>query len=188
VLYRRSVSIPDALRSTVLRRLRSLDRSTRDVVMRASVVGREFDLHVVVAAASRSEAEVREAMDLACGLQLVMASGSDRYTFRHALTRDIIYSELLDGRIRPLHRRIARALEVMRRSQDVPLEAIAYHAWAGGDERRALRYNELAGDSAAAVYAREDARQYYARARSLTELGSSAYKRLSEKLRAVDGA
>jgi predicted ATPase len=185
--YRSRVPIPDALRNTVLQRLRSLDRNTREVGMRASVVGREFDLRVVAATVSHSEVDVRAAMKGACGLQLVMEVGSDRYAFRHALTRDIIYSEFIDRRIRPLHRRIARALERLRRSQDVPLEAIAYHAWAGRDERRALHYNELAGDHAAAVYAREDARQYYSRARSLTELDSSAYYRLSQKLHAIDG-
>jgi predicted ATPase len=182
------VQIPDALRSTVLQRLRSLDRHSREVIMRASVVGREFDLHVLVAMASRSEAEVRTVMDRAYALGLVTAAGRDRYKFRHALTRDIIFSELLDGRVRPLHRRIARALERMRRSQNVPLETIAYHAWAGGDERRALRYNELAGDNAAAVYAREDARRYYSRAISLAEFDSFAYHRLSRKLRSIDRA
>lgn len=183
--YGCTVPIPDMLRSTVLRRLRSLDRRARDVVMRASAVGREFDVHVVVATATHSEAEVRAALERACLLELVTAAGSDRYEFRHALLRDIIYSELLDGRVRPLHRRIARALEEMQRLRDVPLEEIAYHSWVGGDGRRALRYNELAGDNAAGVHAREDAQRYYARARSLTEIDSAAYFRLTQKLEAV---
>lgn len=185
VRYGFTVPIPDMLRTTVLRRLRSLDRRARDVVMRASAVGREFDLQVVVATATHSEGEVRAALERACLVELVMASGYDRYAFRHALLRDIIYSELLDGRVRPLHRRIARALERMRRSRDIPLEELAYHSWVGGDGRRALRYNELAGDNAAGVHAREDAQRYYARARSLTEIDSAAYFRLTQKLEAI---
>jgi predicted ATPase len=179
------VQIPEALRSTVRRRLQSLDRYARAVIMRASVVGRDFDLHVVAATATRPPADVRSALERACSLQLLFESGCDRYSFRHALTRDIIYAELLETRVRPLHRRIARVLERAHDSQEIPLEELAYHSWAGGDARRALRYNELAGDNAAAVHAREDARQYYSRARSLTEIDSAAYYRLTQKLRAI---
>jgi predicted ATPase len=183
--YGLAVPISDVLRNTILRRLRSLDRIARDVVMRASVVGHEFDPHIVAATSTRSEADVRAALEQACSLQLVIASSGDRFAFRHALVRDIIYSELLDARIRPLHRRIARALERMRCSRDVPLEEIAYHSWAGGDGRRALCYNERAGDHAIIVHAREDAQRYYSRARSMTEIGSAAYLRLTQKLQAI---
>lgn len=182
--YGSSMPIPDLLRSTVVRRLRSLDRVARDVVMRASAVGPRFDLRIVVATTTRSVADVRAALERACLLELVTAAGSDRYAFRHALLRDIIYSELLHGRVRPLHRRIARALERMRCSGEVPVEEIAYHSWAGGDWARGLRYNELAGDNAAGAHAREDAQRYYSRARSLTEIDSPAYCRLTQKLEA----
>jgi predicted ATPase len=177
--------VPDALRGSVLKRLQSLDHHARAVLMRAAVVGRNFDLDVVVATATRREADVRRALERACRLQLVVEIGADRFSFRHALTQKIIYAELLDARVRPLHRRIARALERALPFKEVPLEKLAYHSWAAGDVRRALRYNELAGDRAAAVHADEDARRYYARARSLTQIDSGAYRRVTQKLRAV---
>lgn len=185
--YRCLVSIPDALRTTVLGRLRRLARSDRAVVMRASVVGRHFDVHVVTATAGCPETRVRAALERACRLQIVEASGDDRYSFRHALTRDIIYGEFLEVRVRPLHRRIARVLEKSVPPGSAALEELAYHSWAGGDVRRAVRYNELAGDNAAAVYAGDDARRYYARARSLIDVGSVVYVRLTQKLRAAGG-
>lgn len=156
--------------------------------MRASVVGRDFDLHLVAATAAHSEAHVRAALERACTLQLVIESGADRYSFRHALTRDIIYAEFLEARTRPLHRRITKVLEKSRRSQEVPLEQLAYHSWAGGCARRALLYNELAGDKAASLHAADDARRYYTRARSLTGIDSAAYSRLTEKLRTIGEA
>jgi predicted ATPase len=73
-------------------------------------------------------------------------------------------------------------------SGDAPLDDLAYHAWAAGDVRRGVRYNELAGDRAAAVHARDDARTYYARARGLLPVESDAYARLAEKLRTVGPA
>jgi len=156
--------------------------------MRASIIGRDFDLDVLAAASMRPEEPVRLALRAACKLQLLIERGSRRYSFRHALTRDIIYVEFLETRTRPLHRRITRVLERLQRARDISLEELAYHAWAGGDVRRALRYNEIAGDNAAAVHASTDAQRYYARARSLIETDSVAYRRLTEKLDAVGGA
>ncbi len=178
--------IPDAVRTTVLARLRRLGRADQTVILRASVIGRHFALRVAVAAAARPEVEVRVALEHARGLQLVVPAGHERYSFRHALTRDILYAEFIGARTRPLHRRIASVLERTLRAGEPVLEALAYHAWAAGDEKRAPLYNELVGDNAASVHAYDDARRYYARARSVVDAESAAYTRLTQKLHAID--
>jgi predicted ATPase len=181
------VVIPDAVRSTVLARMQRLDAAARAVVMRASVIGRRFDLAILVATASSPEARVRSALESAERLQLIVRDGAgERFSFRHALTRDIVYAELQALGVRPLHRRIVRALERAAACDDVPLEDLAYHAWAAVDARRALRYNERAGDAAAALHAVADARTHYARARSVVDVDSAPFLRLSEKLRGLD--
>ncbi len=185
--YRNRVVIPDAVRTTVLERIRRLARPERTVVLRASVIGRRFDVGILMATASSPEPIVRAALERAGRLQLIVPDqpGGERFSFRHALTRDIIFAEFLAARVRPLHRRIARALERVARPGNLPLEDLAYHSWAAGDAKRALHYNELAGDNAAAVHAHENARTHYTRARSLIDIDSSAYLRLTEKLQAI---
>lgn len=188
--FRRRVIIPDALRVAVLARIRLMDRTDRDVIMRASVIGRRFAVAVLAATAACDATRVRNALERACELQLIARDelSRDHFAFRHALTRDIVYAELVAARLRPLHRRVTLALE--RRSDStgtVPLEDLAHHSWAAGDLRRALRYNELAGDEANAVHAHADARDYYCRARAASALDSPAYARLTVKLRALDG-
>jgi predicted ATPase len=165
-----------------------MDRTARAVLMRAAVIGRRFSVPVLTATASCSESKVRAALEEACGFQLISAENPTRefYMFRHALTRDIIYAELLTVRMRPFHRSIAIALERAYPTGDAPLEDLAYHSWAAADAARALRYNEQAGDNAAAVHAQDDARTYYVRARSLLEVYSVAYERLTTKLIAMD--
>jgi predicted ATPase len=185
VSYRSRVSVPEALRSTMLRRLRSLERNERAILMRVSAIGRDFDFRIAVAAATCADATVRSALERARCLQILVALEGDRYSFRHALTREIVYGELLSGQVRPLHRRIARTLEAAVESGEPALEALAYHAWTGGYMLRGIRYNELAGDNAVAVHAHKDARNYYSRARSLTEIDSSEYARLTKKLCAL---
>ena len=186
--YRHAVQIPDALRSSVLQRMRRMDRAARAVLMRAAVIGRRFSVSLLTETVSCSESKVRAALQAACALQLVGAENppSDFYMFRHALTRDIIYAELLSVRVRSFHLKIARALERAHTTGDAQLEDLAYHFWAAGDVARAVGYNELAGDNALAVQAQGDARTYYIRARSLLEIDATAYDRLTAKLRAMD--
>ena len=117
------MAIPDAVRTTVLRRMQRLDDTERAVLARAAVIGRRFDLRVLVATGASSSERVVAALERALALQLVEPDGSTpgRYAFRHALTRDIVYEEFLSGRVRPLHRRIAAELERMLREGDVAL-------------------------------------------------------------------
>jgi len=159
-------------------------RGERAVIMRAAAIGPCFDLHLLAATVPGSEAGVRAALERACDLQLIVAEDAElgRYRFRHAITRDIVYSELQKVCTGKLHRRIARALERRGVAAALRLEDVAYHFWAGGDASRALFYNELAGDKAAAVHAREDARRYYERAQSLLAPGTRAYARLAAKM------
>lgn len=153
--------------------------------MRAAAIGRHFDVDLLAAVADRSTSAVRAILERARDLQIVVPPECESYSFRHELTRDIIYAEALDGGTEAAHRRIVCVLERMRGSGQVTLADLAYHAWAAGDVRRTLRYNELAGDNAAAVHAADDARAHYLRARSLIAVDTADYARLSAKLETV---
>ena len=179
--------VPDSVRVTILARLRLMNRLERRVVGCASAIGCGFDLDVLSATARCTLAQARTALERADALDLVVAhaAGAERYTFRHALIRDVIYGELITTRTRLLHRRITRALEGVAAGRDAPLPDLAYHSWAAGDVRRAIRYNELAGDRAAAVHALDDAAMYFARARDLVAVGSRDETRLRKKLHAL---
>jgi predicted ATPase len=164
-----------------------MNRSERAVVMWASVIGLRFELSTLVEAAPWDETRVRDALERARHLALVEPGPpeSTHFFFRHALVRDVIYAEFVGTRVRALHRRIARALARTAPRDAEPLAELAYHYWAGGDARRALRYNERAGDGAAAVHARIDARVFYMRAMGLVEPDSPSYARLEKKMRLV---
>ena len=181
--------VPDSVRVTILARLRLMNRMERRVVGCASAIGCGFGLDVLSATATCTVEQARAALERAQTLELVVAEPhGDNYSFRHALIRDAIYGELITSRTRLLHRRIARALERVAPERDVQLPDLAYHSWAAGDVRRGMRYNELAGDRAAALHAVDDADMYFTRARGLVAVGSRAHARLSKKLRALDRA
>jgi predicted ATPase len=175
------VPISDVLSSALLRRMREFNCAERAVLMRASVIGRRFRLTVLTATTGFREDRVRAVLEKACALQVVVQENEpgDWYAFRHALMRDVAYGEFVASCIRPVHRRIARALE---ESIESSLDDLAYHSWAARDAARCIRYNELAGDRAAAAFATEDAHIYYSRACEFAQPRSEHHRRLTGKL------
>lgn len=178
------------LAAVLLDRIRRLNRTDRAVLMRAAFIGQRFRLALLAGTLAFDEARVRAAIDKACSLQLVVPESTpgDWYAFRHALTRDVAYDEFIGMRVRPVHRRIGRALEAGNRALETSLDDLAYHAWAAGDPRRCRQYNELAGDRAAAAFAQHDAKRYYDRARAYIPVESDPYRRLTKKLAALEAA
>ncbi|MDQ6941630.1 MAG: hypothetical protein M3169_03835 [Candidatus Eremiobacteraeota bacterium] len=109
----------------------------------------------------------------------------DAFRFRHALTRDAIYEELVSAQLRPLHRRIGIALEHGVGKRAATIEELAFHWWSAGDRVRGARYNEMAGDRACAIHARAEALAYYYRALDVIGKRSAARLRLERKIQAV---
>lgn len=185
--YIRGVPISDVLASALLERLRRLSSAEHTVLMRASVIGQRFKFAVLAATLTLAEERVRAALETACGFEFIARENpaGDWYAFTHALIRDIAYSEFIGTRVRPIHRLIVRALERCPSEQSDALDDLAYHSWAAGDVARCLRYNELAGDRAVAVFASEEAEKYYARACAFAVRDSRKHLRLSCKLAAL---
>lgn len=176
--------VSEALATALLQRLRRLNRAERGVLLNAAVIGRRFRFGVLSAATALKEKPVRDALDKLCALQFVVREtlGGDWYAFRHALIRDVVYEEFVATRLRPIHRRIARALERCTHAEDIALDDLAYHSWLARDAVRGRRYNEMAGDLAVSAFADAEARVYYARAREFAIQNSEPYRRLTSKL------
>lgn len=152
-----------SLRTTVLERLAAFAERERRVVIAAAVIGRAFDADLLAHIGAGSAQEIVAALRSAVRAQLIAEDRrAGSFRFRHALTREIVYRELLVVEGRVLHRQIAEALD----AEDARDEA-AYHWWAAHVPERAASANEDAGDRAGAMYAYADAATFYERAASL---------------------
>jgi len=156
-------ALPLTVRAAVIERLATLDPTARAVLAFAAILGRRFDPSLLAAVAERAPEEVLTMLRAACELQLVGEIPSEPvvYAFRHALTRETIYGEMLLAEVRPLHRRIVDELE--RRGVEGAAE-LGWHAWSARDPERCVRYNEQAGDEADALHGYADAIVAYERA------------------------
>src|SRR5262249_27361918 len=89
------------------------------------------------------------------------------YTFKHALTQEVAYESLVQGRRRALHARLGRGLEALAGDRlDDQVERLAQHALRGEVWDKALPYCRQAGDKAQARSAHREAVGYFEQALS----------------------
>jgi DNA-binding CsgD family transcriptional regulator len=180
-------SVPPSIRASVRERFASMTEPDRDVLLHAAIVGRRFSARFVTALLDRPAASVFAALRRSRDLQLIVEDDDeegDLFAFRHSLTREAIYAELLRAEARVLHARVAQQLTAM---QEVDVSAVAEHAWRGGDPS-APEWNERAGIVAGSVHAYADAALNYERAFRLTRepaKRASLAERVAEALYAL---
>jgi DNA-binding CsgD family transcriptional regulator/tetratricopeptide (TPR) repeat protein len=152
------VRVPRTAVDAVRRRLATLTVPARMLASTASVAGRRFDFELLRAVTHAEERELLAMIKELIGAQLVVEESAERFAFRHALTREAIYVDLLARERIALHREIAAALE---RSSDgaveLFVESLAYHTWEAGDWTAAARYSARAAQHAMALSAPREA-------------------------------
>ena len=152
------VRVPKTAMEAVRRRLAALTIPARDVASTAAVAGRRFDFGLLQTLTNHDEKELLALVKELIAAQLVVEESAERFAFRHALTREAIYAELLARERVALHREVAAALERHHASAlDGVVEALTYHAWEAGDWERAARYAARAAAHAVALSAPREA-------------------------------
>ena len=164
------VRVPKTAAEAVRRRLASLTIPARDVASTAAVAGRRFDFGLLQSLTNHDEKELLTLVKELIAAQLVVEESAERFAFRHALTREAIYAELLARERVALHREVATALERHHaQSLDGVVEALAYHAWEAGDWERAATYAARAAGHAVALSAPREAVGHLDRAFAASE-------------------
>ena len=188
-----ALSIPLSVAETIGRRLDSLDATARGVAQLAAVVGRRVAFDLLRALSGLDDTALIGALRALIASQLVIeetVDGEPAFAFRHALTRDAIYSRLLGPERRHLHRVVARTLTAGGQAwSPPPAGELGYHYYAAGEWPLALDYAGRAGDAGRAVLANHEALSHYRRALEaalhLGEAGEPAATALHHKCGAV---
>ncbi len=160
----------------------------------AAVTGRTVDHALLAAVAELSEDDLTGALREAVENYLLAPDCATMgYSFRHALLREAIYSDLLPGERRNLHLRLAQTLAAqpaLAGAKAAGAAELAHHWYAAGELPAALAASVSAGAAAEDVYAVGEAwRALRARARDLGSGGSGARRAAARAARgaATDG-
>jgi class 3 adenylate cyclase len=157
------IRIPRTVRDSILQRLERLDRDDVAVMSAASVMGRSFDMTSLAAVAGVKESAVLSALEASVTAQLIEEDGSrpGHYRFRHALTREAIYEDLVTPRRQQLHSRVADALKASPGAAPVDL---AHHLFMAGRNEEAVAMCVAAAGKAMEALAYHDAAELFERA------------------------
>ena len=161
------ITLPDAIRDSVLSRLPQLQQSERDVLDWMAVYGRSLDFSLLQAISNLSQILLLNAVERLTALQLLDDS-TGGYDFNHNKIREVVYDDLSATRRRLYHRQIGTTLEKIKSANDISA-ILAYHFERGEVPETAIFYWMQAGEHARETYAYDSAVFHFERAFALAK-------------------
>ncbi|MEU8890450.1 AAA family ATPase [Streptomyces sp. NPDC048442] len=140
-------AMPSGLADVLLIRIEQLSETAQQVLRTAAVAGRRVGHDLLRDAVQLPQEELESALREAVGHQLLVTDDAATYSFRHALTREAVYADLLPGERVRLHGVFAAILAGEGRSANSAAER-AHHSRASHDLADALAASLEAADHA----------------------------------------
>lgn len=158
------VEVPPTVERVILARIDRLPSQSHDLLISASVLGRQFSLPLLEGV-STDGPELRDHLNELQRLDLVREARrwpQPEYQFKHALIQEAAYRTVLAPRRKELHRKAAEWLEQQYVENEEEVFGLLAHHWlAAEDEQKAIAYLARAGDKARQEYALDEAIQHY---------------------------
>ncbi|NOT04185.1 MAG: AAA family ATPase [Anaerolineales bacterium] len=180
------VSLPDTLRGVLGARIDRLPEMTKHVLQNASVIGRSFDLRVLKQLTSLNgsfDSQIQYLKEAS-----LVEPFREEYAFRHVLIQEAAYDSILIKKRVELHRRIGETLEELHANRVEEFTPLIAHHFFNGQDPRSLKYDILAGEKAARLYANVEAATHFSRALEVakrTKAGSEQIINLYTQLGSV---
>ena len=168
------LEVPEGIRLVIGRRLERLTASTPRVLMDAAVIGRQFAVNILERVCGDDPDAFYDAIEEAETAKLiepVSAGRETRYQFSHELIRHTLLSSLSLPKRQRVSVKVADALEKVYEGHleehAADLAHHLYEAGAAADAGRTIRFLRMAGESALAAAAADEAFYYFDTALSM---------------------
>lgn len=160
------LTLPDALRQSVLARLRRVSPPARQVLDVAAVYGRRFDFTTLQAITGENSMTLVDIVEDLMMRQLVREEKEGHYDFNHDKIREVAYQDLSQMRCMLLHRQVAESIETTDSDR---AGTLAEHFEKGEVWAKAITYLGQAAGRSRQLFAMEEALDFYDRAIILAE-------------------
>jgi class 3 adenylate cyclase/tetratricopeptide (TPR) repeat protein len=163
-----SVRVPGTVQAVLAARIDRLAAADKRLLQMAAVIGKDVPLPILQAIADLPEETLRERLGNLQSAEFLYEAHlfpDPEYTFKHALTHDVAYANLLQEQRRALHAQIVQAIEATHPARlEEHVEQLAHHALRGELWERAADYTRQAGEKAAARSALRAAAAFFEQA------------------------
>ncbi|TMK82206.1 MAG: hypothetical protein E6G47_01055, partial [Actinobacteria bacterium] len=176
------LKVPATIHDIIAARVDRLAEHLKATLQPAAVIGRQFAVPVL-AGVLETNGELSGRLDDLYALDLVFPSDpapEPVYTFKHALTQDVVYESLLIRKRRQYHAAVGAVIEerFADRLQDF-VELLAYHFAHSENVEKAVDYGIRAGEKAQRRWANPEALAHFeAAVASLASLPDTEQNRL----------
>jgi len=166
-----TIQIPGSIDAAVTSRIDSLGKEPKYLLRIASIIGRSFPQelleHVV------SDREIYQHIDDLVASEFLVNIKKDNkpfFAFRHAMFQEVAYKGLLKSERIIYHKLIAETIEnKFTEKIDGYYASLAHHYHQSGNNEKSLQYSIKAGDEAVALFANEEALNFYNQALASAE-------------------
>jgi len=156
--------MPSTIHGIISARLDHLEKESKRILQEASVIGRTF-LYDILKRCTLLESHLDKHLPSLERLDLIRARSIQpdlEYTFKSALTHDVVYNGLLKKERQEIHERIGLVMEeVFRDRLSEFYETLAFHFRRGHSTSKAVHYLVKAGEKSLKRYAVEESHQYF---------------------------
>ena len=182
-----NIDVPDTIQGVILARVDKLKAEARYVLQCASVIGRLFKYNLLDHL-TQHERNLQSYLDEFERRELVYEERimpELEYAFKHVLTQEATYQNILERRRKEFHHEVAQGIEQLYRERlEEFYEELAHHYSKSEDDKKAVEYLLKAGEKAIKSYANEVAIQYFNEA--LLRLPESGNERTAWELSAME--
>jgi tetratricopeptide (TPR) repeat protein len=148
----RHVTIPSTIQDVIMARVDSLHEKAKEVLQKGSVIERGFSYDLIKRLMQLPEQDLLSILSVLKDSELLWERGifpQSTYSFKHALTRGVVYDSILTESKKRLHEEIGKAIEELYRDNiDEHFGVLAEHFVTSENYEKGAGYCMLAGKKA----------------------------------------
>ncbi|MFQ5946986.1 MAG: hypothetical protein ACE5NC_12200, partial [Anaerolineae bacterium] len=146
------IEVPATVQGVLAARIDRLPAEDKRILQMAAVIGKDVPYGLLLAIAETPDEDLRRGLTNLQAAEFMYETRlfpDSEYTFKHALTLEVAYGSLLQGRRQACHQRIAEAIEAVYAARLAEqLERLAHHYTEAGLAEKAVGYWQQAGQRA----------------------------------------